>query len=1108
MDVKIIDLSQQDKKPIMLEETRFICIGKELCDKTKGIGGFIKRFLNKYQHIEKNVSLNIEDISINSSLVINDTKNLFTIFHDVDKTLQSEFPLKIKLSRLREPFFLLFNTNEVVDCRSHQKNNTQLFNIEYRLVLRDENGVIINNNNMNAKEVFSIQFANEQNVPKVAIFLDSPNIKYRSRAGLQKIGTLNILLPNTLQYAPSVDLMIDLRVVNPNGNVVIGFLTLKKDGKQYDNINEAKLRTKAQANGKPTAVARYELYVDLDKITNPMEAIANYIIIGDAKYKYSYDNTYLPFADIAETIGVTKDKQGTELVVSAFRDTEQLVEQNNAWSVPQIDFTASVLVYPVTFFISNKATDSSRPGAGLRISNLRIHSVLNEGYMLYNKNQEIVSVGRVVTMRGHEPELETPEGFFIANGDPETAFNISFAPLLIYSIRHEGNKVYKFNIMTKIEFDYIEDRLGDNNAVKKHFRGDIEWNLFKKPNPEWLSVDFGSSAIVCYYGKGSQSELINLRLARQRVYEDAKKTNDNPNGFEISEMSDVMEKNTSFLSSDILFNDVKNSKSTSLCSQIKYDDKVKYNTMAVLLSPTEKLSANNFRRQLPCLKVLMGNQYLPDNDHYKAFRYNYIEGGNVKSGTADSLRDNPCSLLNIENIFKETYYTLFHYFIQDGAILKQANKVVLTYPNTYTPHNLMTMRNIVTQTLPSVREVRFVSESDAVATYYMSHWTEYHDQNADIHNDENILVYDMGAGTLDVTFLSKQYDPIHDKYLLTINGKIGTGRAGNYLDYILAQILFDKLKEDNFKKSWISADMRAVESEVLEVRVMLKSIIKTKIKPALSKKAEIKFSIDKQSFAIMPEDILNDKLFIDFLDATTTNIWENIKKYVGVEVFKVDTIILSGRSLRLNQLQERITEFAKRNNAQSIMLDNIINGENAGEATDRSKTAVVEGAKTYVETYMTDDTPVIIRSRRLQASYGVAFKRTGGRWDYHEILSRKDMPFSDVNQGDFSRPEGPLLIEHTNESDVIKFIQTYMSETDTKDALNAKKEEFISVMSEIMMSDFDNKSSLKMDVMVDRNNSVSLYVDGMETQYKAPAGVDLADEITTRSLWPVSIVNE
>lgn len=1104
MDIKIIDLSQQNKQPIMLEETRFISIGRQRCKSTGGIFGPVKKWLNKHQHIDKKVTLSVEDLNIDKNLVIKDSKNLFTIFYDTEKKEQREFPLEITMHRLKEPFFLLFNVKEIEDCIKSQNGHEQNFRIDYSLALRDEKGELIEKNN----ETLLIQFKDETNVPQIRIFLNNPNIQYQSNVGLQKIGDLKIQLPNSLKYAPSVDLKIDLQVEDSFGNPINDFIIVKKGNEVCKIISETKLRTKTQANGKVTAVIGYELYVDLDKVANPMKDVEIYTIIGNAKYKYSYNDTYLPFRDLNETFEILKDTQGTELVVSVYRDNTSLQKQQNSWSIPQIDFTANQLVYPVRFTIDNKASDTSRPNAGLTIKNLKVHSILNEGVVLYNNKQEDVAINRIIEIRGHELDITTHTGIFIANGDTGTSFNVNFSPALIYSIRREGSKVFNFNVTTKIEFDYIEDRMGDGNAEIQHFAGNLEWTLFKKANPEWLSVDFGSSAIVCYYGKGAQSDLINLRLARQKVYEAARKSTENPNGFEPNEVKDMIERDTPFLSSDILFNDVTNSSSTSLCSQISYDDNVKYNTIAVLLSPTEKLSANNFRRQLPCLKVLMGNQFLPENDHYKAFRYNYIDGGNVVSNTAGNLRDQQHSLLNIENIFKETYYTLFHYFIQDGTILEQANKVVLTYPNTYTPHNLVTMRNIVKQTLPSVREVQFVSESDAVATYYMSHWVEYHSPEDDIQKDESILVYDMGAGTLDVTLLTKHYEQEQNKFILTINGKIGTGRAGNYLDYVIAQILYKKLKSSNFKKSWISTDMRAVENEILEARVLLKSIIKTKIKPALSGTEKIKFTIEKKDFTINPSDILDDELFIDFLDSVSTKIWKNMKKYVGTKEFNVDTIILSGRSLRLNKLQERISEFARKNKAVCIMLDNIISGPNAGKTSDRSKTAVVEGAKTYVETYMTADTPVLIRSRRLQASYGVAFKRTGGRWDYHEILSRRDIPFNDENRREFSRPNGPLVIEHTNESDVIKLIQTYLSEEDTKRALNSNNEEFISIMSEVMMSDFDNKASLNLDVMVDRNNNVSLYADGNETQYKAPAGVDLADEITLRSLWPVSIVNE
>lgn len=1103
---QIISLSTTKRDPIMIEETRFIHISENRYN-GKGLFGFIKRFLNKHQTINKIVYLDITDINIDRRLKIGEEKNLFTIFNDISKTEQANFPLKITLSRLREPFFLMLNSNEIIDCIECQHSNVSgIFRICYTLMLKDEEGQRIDSIN----EKIEIEFTNENNMPEGKLFISQNQLQYMSNTGLTKIGNLIVRLPNTLDYAPSVDLRIALNIQDEELNTIEDFLILKKEGTKYDSIDEIGLRTQKLANGKAKAVANYDLFVNMDKITNPLNDFSKYTIVCNPEFKYSYENTFLPFVIEPATFDILKDKQGTEMFVRVFRG-DKFLQGEDRWDIPEISFTASPLVHSVKFSILNKATDTSRPCAGLTISNLHVRTTIDDAFSICDKHANILELGGIVTLRNLESEMKSREGLFIPNGEnAETNFSISFNPENIYTIKREGIKTYSFDMITTVEFDYKEDVLGEGMAETKHYTGTLNWRLIKRPNPEWLCLDFGSSAIVCYYGKGSKSSLINLREARQKVYERALKDDKvKLEGFAKDEIKDSIEQNTPFLSSDILLYDVKNSVQTSLCSQISSRENVRYCNMAVLLSPTEKLSAKNFRRQLPCLKILMGNMYLPDNDHYNEFRYNYLDTSNaVQCDTAKKLKDKEYSLLKIENIFNETYHTLFRFFIQDETMIEQANKVVLTYPNTYTPQNLQTMKKIVTKTLPAVREIEFVSESDAVAAYYMANWTDYHSFDEDIRADENILVYDMGAGTLDVTYLTKRYDEVLGKFVLEICGKMGTGRAGNYLDYIIVQILYKRLSSKKFKKSWISTNMKAVEQEELEARIMLKKIVKTKIKPALNGNTPIQFEINRYSFEIQPQDILQDELFKSFLCDVTNTIWDNIRKYVGAEHFKVDTIIMSGRSLRLKELQTSIERLAIRDNAKCIKLDVVTNGPCKGKENDRSKTAVVEGAKTFVETYMSNESPVMIRSKRLQASYGVAFKRVGGTWVYRELLNWKDMPYNDESRGEFSRPGGPLLVEHTNESDVIKFIQTYLSEEDTRVALNSNEEEFLSVMSEVMMSDFGHKASLNMNVIVDRNNNVSLYADDMETKYRAPAGADLNDIITTRSLWPVSINNE
>ena len=129
---------------------------------------------------------------------------------------------------------------------------------------------------------------------------------------------------------------------------------------------------------------------------------------------------------------------------------------------------------------------------------------------------------------------------------------------------------------------------------------------------------------------------------------------------------------------------------------------------------------------------------------------------------ADDARDaeEENAILKVDNVFFEAYSTLFKFFILPSIEnVNKVNKLILTYPNTYTPVHLNSLKNIAQKVFPSIRQgyLQFVGESDAVAAYYMNHWAEYHHKDDNIEDDETVLVYDMGAGTLDITVFNKKY---------------------------------------------------------------------------------------------------------------------------------------------------------------------------------------------------------------------------------------------------------------------------------------------------------------------------------------------------------------
>ena len=1130
MDI-IIDLNNKDRKPINIETSWMINIIKKFHEEhSSGIFSPITNFLRRHQHIEKKLTIGIEKLKVDDALICDANKLILMACPQTEEGKepaifqQSDMPVSLTMQGMNVPFSLFFNQASIYDSKEADNGTDRTYSVGFDIVLRDP--TIIEDGK--SKEIYrkasvvNIRFVKQTNLPVVKILLLNPELQFSSIGDpLHKIGDLFVKLPNPLKCAPSVDFKMQLKSQDSDSEVIKDLLQVKDENDNaIDLISLSDIRSRVDAKGTAIPVAKYSLWFDFSKITNPINDFDDYIIVSQARYCYSYqkDSPGQPMHVDKKTIRIKKDKQGTELVVSMSRnwlsgqETEvcerkigDKIQNKGTIYIPEISFTSKSLSLPVKVILSNKATDMSRQNAGLTISNLKVKTYVDDSStFILNRQNESIAIDSIVSFQNEEPSLKSGKGFFIPNGDNQyTDFNLLFVPKNIYRIFCATGIKYDLQLISKLEFDYIEDSKGNKSAEKKHFELNLEWTLIQDPNPEWLGVDYGSSAIVCYYGCGDKGGVVDLRNARTKTFLDALKK-DKGDGFSAQEIKDQMEINTPFLSSDILFNDVREDKNeSSLCSQIKGYKTPKYHKMSVMLSPTSPLIVKNFRRQLPCLKVLMGNEFLPDNVNYNEYAYNYQnEEGSINYVKAIDRKAFPDSLLRIDSIFNETYHTLFRYFIQDESISSQVNQVVLTYPNTYTPRNLHTLNNIVENLFPNVRNVKFVCESDAVAAYYMSHWSDYH-ISGDVREDENILVYDMGAGTLDVTYLTKRYDEKTNRYTLEICGKIGTGRAGNYLDYVIAQILGEVIEED-FNKIWIGTSMKGVMQEDLEARVELKTVIKNVIKPALSNpKKAIKFSVSGRKFEMTPSDITSHPLFKQFIEQCTDSILQNLKKYIGASTFSVDTVIMSGRSLRLEPLQAKLQKLFK--DAECIMLDNVVNGPETGKNSYRTKTAVVEGAKTYVEVYLNPNTNVTIKTRRLQASYGVAYKQTGGRWTYKELLNRSNIPFVTECSGAFTRMGGPVTVKGTNESESLRFIQSYLSEEDTCNALNGNTPEFISEMGEVMMSTLGHAPSLVVDASVDRYNNVSLMVNGQITEGKAPKGVDLNDVITKNSLWPISI---
>lgn len=1034
-------------------------------------GGFFAKLFRKHNRVSRDVNITITDIVVPEEIVC-DKDNLFSILYGDKLYSQSEFPVKVHMSDMALPFQLLFHQSEILDCIKPQDENPRLCTILFSVNLTDLKGNVIDSE----KEKIEIIFDPLGVKPNFAIDLDNEEIQYSASLKKETIGVFAAWLNEEFLFTPEHIASITLKLYKG-----------RKELPELISLGEEKLSNIVIKAGKRNVV-KLPIILDFTTIPNPISEDEDYTIEALIELSASYSPEVKESILKQSHFKLLKDKQGTELRVSIQIPESEPILCDNERSFPTIPMSfvpRSRLMGQVDVILQNIATDNSNQKSGLYIKNLSLTEELVEDITVLGENNSILN--RFIAIDGAEIEaMNTSEGLFIPNGpNAQTIVRVSFNPSGIVDLLNCKN--YYFKIKSTLTFDYWEDQDGiecfDEESKKKK-NIPIVWQLHLEPNPEWLCVDYGSSAIVCRYDK----EILDLKKQKDSIFRKAE-----DGKFRL----DTIEGETPFLSSDIVFHTVRDTSRTTLCSQQNKDDDTPYLNLSVCLSPTSSLVKNDVRTQLPCLKILVGNEFLPLKPDFLTFRYARKDSnGLVETIEAKDamLRDENSCILRISSIFNEAYSALFKYFIFPESKDKSINKLVLTYPNTYTPAHLKVLEKIVVETFPKVRPgyLRFVSESDAVSAYYLQNWDSYN-KGRNISDNETVLVYDMGAGTLDITLFSKRLNE-NGKIEVNILGKIGTGKAGNYLDYVISEIINEKVTGAIRGLKTVST-ASVPDVQILNERLDIKQTVKDNIKPNLKPDVELSCGSSKFNSSV----ILGDKRFNDFLNQVTLGIITQLLSYIGDSNLKIDTVLMSGRSCRLEALQKALRDSLNKIGCQEAR---IVKFKSDG---DKEKTVVVEGAMARAALFSSPESPVLICSRRLYASYGLIYQKLGGTYKYVELLRSSDLPFSsdNTNLGDYEGQNVTAI--GTAAAGTIKLIQTYLSPKDTEVAYNKGNLEFISEMEEYDMSDFDGKDQLNVKLKLDYKNNISLYVNGRISIGSTPKGVDLSSEITKRSIWPVTI---
>lgn len=885
------------------------------------------------------------------------------------------------------------------------------------------------------------------------------------------------------------------------------------------------------------------VYLDMQFLQNPKEDEQSIELSIVGTYQATETgNAVTGSISASQTFTLQKNKQVNKLEVEC---DDNLCENNEIYNRGRIDLNPG-FTNDFVLTLRNAATvaDPNNPDAGIKISNFRTTE------LAYDKKRLQLVNGLDAEQYFRFAPATIEEAMLRPTQDMEqnqTSLILSIKSDDIADIVKDDMQGFTLPMELTYEFDYIEGVNTDNNiegyGQEKHFKGHIRWELSKPANPEWLSVDFGTSAIVATFARllnqnNPDTNLLDLKAKKEELLKRTYKT-------DTARREDEQPEPAPFIPSDICYN----STNDGPYDAERTDDDFK--TYPLWLSPTTGMADI----KLPCLKSLIGNQALPDilsKQEQNAFRYKELQDGNETEVGLFRPDKQPNQLAKIDIILECVYKQLFKHYIcqsnpegQDGAIeYGQVNKLALSVPNTFTPKHHAQLRELAQRIFPNLypEYLQVVSESDAVACYYIYNRYKFF-QNTDglidnnrkqeLDSKEHVLVFDMGAGTLDLTYFIKQTTP-QGVTIIDMQGKLGVSKAGNYLDYLLAEILYDFLEANEYEaandfRKWMELDKTTRERQNTPKKhcEALKDYVKNQVKPLLNDpnkyipdanigEHKITFTSKEDGTKLTVKDIKQNEKFRQYIKECTEETLDNLVALFGEQPqgimqqnapqLDIDVLIFSGRSSTLNDIREAVAKCIEKYCSHDILYADLTSTTLSGSpllqtnSTESKplKTAVSFGALLYAD-WINRTGAYQFKGRKIFAQYGALIHSTTNTWDW--------IPLIDCHTPQQNRPnpiagKAPVWFSGATQTNLqtaqeILFVQSYSKQT-LNDWENGKRD-MISEMGSYYVQ--GNMGRCNIGIEIDANNVIKFYIGN--SYISCYPSDDFKNTSLRKSLWPV-----
>lgn len=716
---------------------------------------------------------------------------------------------------------------------------------------------------------------------------------------------------------------------------------------------------------------------------------------------------------------------------------------------------------------------------------------------------------------------------FLKAKDKDNVFkiDIDYSDEFLAGMKQMNNEpVFNTFINVQVKFDYFLDKDGKKPVSPNYstFDAKLQFRIFKRAAPEWFCLDFGTSAVVASFARAlDDNEERLIRLEKQKAAHMAS-ASAWPNDGRMRE--DEGEGSPFLISSAAVLQD----------TNLIMPSDTPYRDQPVLFSPPSRGYTNYYGRLLPCLKSLVGNDTIP----------------NELIPTDTRNRNIPNVKVKVEKVLELIYGQLFSFFIPEKV--QKTQKLVLSYPNTFSPPHLDLIKKIAKATFKDLRTdyLRFISESDAVAFYYNHYRSHFHRNSASLlkgrgeNYDKNILVYDMGAGTLDLTYFTRASIQSGATRLtqISIDGKMGVNKAGNYLDYVLSDILIHKLIEQTTVKdddvlvnkltSLLATDSSNNTNWSLRDASNLKNYVKSNLKLQLDSPADQNlqgqlslFGTEMPLKEIKVSDIVSHPKYKKFLKEVTTDVFTCFVSLfgngeAGFRSLPVNVVIFSGRTTSLLSLRKAVKEslalfgrqehdclFADLSSRTFIDIDSPVKN------ITFLKTVVVDGALAYSRGRGGFD----LVNSNVYATYGVLFidSENGCQWlpliDFRTKPLPKKYTLSDdgitIKQYDTTKfraaTDSPIIPEEVDFTNYEKMfvIQTY-SLTPDRDWEN-NKDDMTSIIGEFDIS--QTTGIHRISLAINEQNELTFNIDN-QTQSMLPRDYYGSDSFA-KAMWPIIRLN-